>query len=274
MKMLSSQVTFQQTAFFLFAHQDDEFGVFQKIIDEKFQGRQVLCAYLTDGAAKGCSSPRRNRESLAVLTKMGVQEKDIFFVGQMLSIPDGTLHDHLTVVTDWIVNLLKCYQLVSSIYLPAWEGGHHDHDALHAIGVIAAEKSNLLESLRQFPLYNGYRCRGPFFRVLLPLAANGDVEVSKIPWANRIRFLLYCLSYPSQTKTWVGLLPFVVLHYIFYGSQLLQTVSRERICQRPHVGPLYYERRQIITWESMNQKILNFMVHNEKADSSSKHNTL
>ena len=252
------------SALFLFAHQDDEFGVFQKIIDEQRQGRRVVCAYLTDGAIESGSFSRRNRESLAVLMKLGVEEEDIFFAGQMLSIPDGGLSDHLKTATDWIVNWLAHYPLVGAIYIPAWEGGHHDHDALHAIGVIVAEDSNLLEVVRQFPLYNGYKCGGPLFRVLLPLAMNGDVEVIKMPWANRLRFLHYCLSYPSQKITWIGLFPFVLLHYIFYGTQLLQAVSRDRIRQRPHGGPLYYERRQFFTWEKMTHRLSTYIEQRRK----------
>ena len=254
----------QPVALFIFAHQDDEFGVFQKIIDEQRHGRRVLCAYLTNGAIEGGSSLRRNRESLAVLMKLGVQEEDIYFAGQMLSIPDGGLSDHLNVATDWIVNWFARYPLVRAIYLPAWEGGHHDHDALHAIGVIVAEESGLTKVVWQFPLYNGYKCGGPLFRVLLPLPMNGDLEVIKVPWANRLRFLRYCLSYPSQTTTWVGLFPFVLLHYVFYGTQVLQTVSRERIRHRPHEGLLYYEKRQFCTWEKMSDRLSSVGIRGRK----------
>jgi LmbE family N-acetylglucosaminyl deacetylase len=264
MQSLSSPPSVLPTALFLFAHQDDEFGVFQKIIDARRHGLRVMCAYMTDGAVDGCSPLRRNLESLAVLSRMGVQEEDIYFAGQMLSIPDGGLSDHLDIATDWIVNWLIRYPLVSAIYLPAWEGGHHDHDALHAIGVIAAEESNLVAAVRQFPLYNGYKCRGPLFRVLLPLAMNGEIEVIRMPWANRLRFLRYCLSYPSQMITWLGLLPFVLLHYIFFGTQVLQTVSKDRIYFRPHDGPLYYERRQFFTWEKMSYRLSNYIAKRRK----------
>ena len=264
MQSFNNLPSVQSSALFLFAHQDDEFGVFQKIIDEQRNGRRVLCAYLTDGAVVGGPSLRRNRESVAVLLKLGVQESDIFFAGQMLSIPDGGLPDHLNVATDWISNCLTCNPLVCAIYLPAWEGGHHDHDALHAVGVTLAEEFNLMEVVRQFPLYNGYKCGGPLFRVLLPLAMNGDVEVIKMPWANRLRFLRYCLSYPTQTITWIGLFPFVLLHYIFYGTQVLQTVSRDRIRHRPHGGRLYYERRQFFTWEKMTHRLSTYIEQRRK----------
>lgn len=254
--MLIEMSSVQPVALFLFAHQDDEFGVFQKIIDENRCGRRVFCAYLTDGVFQGKSSLRRNHESLAVLKQLGVLEEDIIFAGHKLAIPDGGLPDRLESAIEWIDNWLARFPKVAAIYLPAWEGGHHDHDALHAIGVILAEKTGRMEVVRQFSLYNGYQCAGPLFRVLLPLPMNGDLEVVKVPLANRLRFLRHCLSYRSQVITWMGLFPFVVLHYFFFGTQVLQTVSRERIRHRPHNGPLYYERRHFYTWEKMSDRLL------------------
>jgi LmbE family N-acetylglucosaminyl deacetylase len=249
--MLRNRPSVHPSALFLFAHQDDEFGVYQKIIDEQHNGRRVFCTYLTDGVFQGKSSLQRNRESLAVLTQLGVHEEDIFFAGHSLSIPDGGLPEYLPTAIDWLVNWFTQCQTVASIYLPAWEGGHHDHDALHAIGVMAAQKTGQMKVVKQFPLYNAYKCRGPLFRVLLPLSMNGELEMTKVPWANRLRFLRYCLSYPSQTITWIGLFPFVLLHFIFSGTQVLQAVSLERIHQRPHSGSLYYENRNFYTWKKM-----------------------
>ncbi|HAK90971.1 MAG TPA: PIG-L family deacetylase, partial [Massilia timonae] len=39
----------EPVALFLFAHQDDEFGVFERIATLRRQGVRVACAYLTDG---------------------------------------------------------------------------------------------------------------------------------------------------------------------------------------------------------------------------------
>jgi hypothetical protein len=249
----------QPTALFLFAHQDDEFGIFQKIIDEQRKGRRVLCAYLTTGAIEGQSPLRRNLESLAMLGRLGISDESIFFAGQTLAIPDGNLPDHLASAAEWISNWISGCPEVSSIYIPAWEGGHHDHDALHAMSVVVAKKAGLMKAVRQFPLYNGYKCAGPMFRVLLPLPMNGNIETVKIPFANRIRFVCYCLCYPSQLTTWLGLFPFIFLHYIFYGSYTLQPVSIERITCRPHEGSLYYERRKFCTWEKMNINLTIFL---------------
>jgi LmbE family N-acetylglucosaminyl deacetylase len=238
-------------ALFLFAHQDDEFGVYQLIVDEQRRGRRVVCAYLTDGGTTRATPIQRNQESLEVLSKLGVAKENVFFAGDALSIPDGGLPEHLESAARFIRELLARCSPLNSIYVPAWEGGHHDHDALHAITVSIAHENGLLAYVRQVPLYNGYRCSGPLFRVFMPIALNGATEEIRIPWRSRLRFMRYCLSYPSQALTWTGLFPFVFLHYVFRGTQLLQPVTLERIRQRPHDRPLYYERRNFFTWEKM-----------------------
>ena len=245
----------QGVALFFFAHQDDEFGVFQQIYLACQAGQRVSCAYLTSGVLDGNSSSVRDEESIEVLTRLGVARKDIFFVGAELNIPDGQLLRSLERAVDWIEQWIPSFDLIKSIYLPAWEGGHHDHDALHAAVLIATLGSTPHLLLRQFPLYNAHRCRNPFFRVLKPLSSNGIINSIQIPLKNRIRFLRYCLSYPSQYKSWIGLFPFTLLHYLFYGVESVQDVSLKRLRERPHEGSLYYERRRFCTWLEVSEAI-------------------
>ena len=243
------------SSIFLFAHQDDEFGVFQKIVDEIADGQHVYCVYFTNGVAVGGSSRRRNLESISVLMKLGVYRENIIFIGERLLISDGNLVSHLKKSKEWLVSWLSQKSNVGNVYLPAWEGGHPDHDSLHAIGVVAAKKLNLIDKVWQFPLYNGYKCSGQLFRVFLPLASNGTVTNKKISWKNRCRFLSFILHYPSQTITWLGLSPFVLMHYLAFGTQSLQRVSFSQIQQPPHLGKLYYERRNFCTWGELCWKL-------------------
>lgn len=249
-------------ALFLFAHQDDEFGVFQAIEDCLRQGMRVRCAYLTHGA-KG-SAAQRNAESLAVLAKLGVAHDDICFAGDQLGISDAYLSRHMPTASAWLSHWMAAAAAgtgqVALVCLPAWEGGHHDHDALHVLGLYAAERLGLATSVRQYALYNAFRCPGPFYRVLSPLAANGALQATPIGWAARWRYLRHCIfSYPSQRITWIGLAPFVALHYLFDGRQLLQPASLERLSERPHEGPLYYERRKFYTYEQLRNDIQHWL---------------
>ena len=241
-------------ALFVFAHPDDEFGVFQTILDCLRQGMRVRCAYFTTSATAALSA-RREAESRRVLAALGVAAHDIAFAGAELAIPDASLPTRLAPAAAWLTAWLGAADAPRLLCAPAWEGGHHDHDALHALAVDCAARAGLLQIVKQYPLYNRHGCVGPFFNVLSPLVLNGKIQASVIPWKNRLRFCRYCLSYPSQRRTWIGLFPFVLLHYARRGVQTLQPVTAERTLQRPHPGTLYYEHRAFYTWEQMCQQL-------------------
>ena len=127
-------------ALFLFAHQDDEFGVYQLLEDYRRDGVRVRCAYLTDGAVGAVAAATRDAESLAVLHQLGVAAADVAFAGAQLGIPDAGLPLQLERAAGWLRGWLTSAGEPLAIHVMAWEGGHHDHDALHAITVaLAAE---------------------------------------------------------------------------------------------------------------------------------------
>lgn len=238
-------------ALFLFAHQDDEFGVYTLIARYRQAGVPVRCAYLTDGAAGGVSAAVRQAESLAVLAQLGVAACDVAFAGAALGIADAALPGALEPAARWMEDWFDAAAAPRAIHVLAWEGGHHDHDALHALTVTLAAERGWLDRVTQFALYNGARLPGPWFRILSPLPENGAATAQPIAWPMRLRCLRYCLSYPSQRKTWLGLFPFALAHYLLRGVQELQQVTPARTAERPHAGPLYYEKRRFFTWEQM-----------------------
>jgi LmbE family N-acetylglucosaminyl deacetylase len=236
---------------FFFAHQDDEFGVFLTLQEAVRTGAVAECFYLTDGACRGVTSDERNAESLDVLADIGIPRGQVHFAGTALGIADGRLAERAAAVSRWIDERLDTCGPGDAIFVPAWEGGHQDHDALHALVVLAAARRGLLPQVWQFALYNKFRVPAPFFRVLNPLPANGVVHAAPIAWKDRIRHVRWCLRYRSQWRSWVGLLPFVVAHYLAGGRQALQPVSLERLAQRPHEGALLYEARGTYRWEQV-----------------------
>lgn len=243
------------TACFLFAHQDDEFGVLQHIAGYRQRGVRVACAYLTDGQTRRASAARRNAESRAVLARLGVPAADIVFAGEALGIGDARLPFHLAPAHAWIGRWLDACGPVAALHVPAWEGGHHDHDALHALGVSAAQARNMLPRTWQFPLYQSAGLPGPLLRTLAPLPANGPVHACPIPWRDRLRNLRCCLAYPSQPGTWALMFPPVLWHYLARGVESLQPVAPARLHARPHAGALYYEKRGFFSWPDMERAL-------------------
>jgi len=245
-------------AVFLLPHQDDEFGAFHRIVRLRASGVRVVCIYFTTGVPVGGDPSSRNRESLAVLSELGVEE--VIFAGGLLSIADGGICDSLARAADWLQSWLARTGRLEGIYVPAWEGGHPDHDGLHAVTLQVCAELGLSGKVRQFALYNGERCPGPFFKVLSPLRSNGPVERDPIPPRSRLHFLRLVLRYPSQARTWIGLFPFVLLHYVLNGHQQLQQTRIECLNERPHEGRLYYEKRGFSTWQAVSERIAHWRL--------------
>lgn len=245
MLMKPSRVTL-----FLFAHQDDEMGVFGEIEASIARGERVACGYLTDGTAGRYDPSIRNRESAAALASFGVAPEWLRFIGANLAIPDGRLVEHLDQAFAAAQAFARELGAVTRIVMHAWEGGHQDHDAVHLIGIALAQALDLVEASRQFPLYRkNPHSRLPFV-MFQPIAANGAVALHPIPASSRLRHLKMLAAYPSQRKTMLGLGPLMAWHYLVHGVQQLQSVSLSRISELPHEGRLLYEIRSRMSWEA------------------------
>jgi LmbE family N-acetylglucosaminyl deacetylase len=238
---------------FLFAHPDDEFFCLPVIEREQKHGRRAVCIYLTDGGYNGQSVERRKAETLSVLGAYGVDVSDAHFVGADAGIPDGELHKYMHLA--YASAKAMCDHLsLERLIFPAWEGGHQDHDTCHAIGIMLCRALGIPNAPKQFPLYNGYRC-SHLFKVMYPLPCNGPVEPILVTPKNIVRYLSTVRRYPSQWKTWLGLLPFATIQALRTRKYVLQTVDADRIKERPHPGPLLYERRTPVRHEDVTASI-------------------
>jgi len=234
--------------FFLLAHPDDEFGVFPWIERALAQGRIVHCVWMTDGGWGGQDIGVRQRESEKVLAAMGVSTSSMCFLGGEHGIADGDLWNQLDPV---IAALQAHYASVvpAEVVVPAWEGGHHDHDACHLAGLAFAAVHGA--QVLQYTLYQGKGLPGPAFRVLSPMVENGPRILVGVSFSQRLRYILACLGFRSQWKSFVGLLPFYALKLCFTRHPfVLQPVLAERTAEKPHSGLLLYERRGGPSWEA------------------------
>lgn len=228
---------------FFFAHQDDEMGVLPVLAKLATAGRRVICLYLTDGAFLGANPDRRNLESLSVLARLGIGADAVRFIGAKEAIPDGALAQHLARADDAIAKCLDAAGPIDRIIMHAYEGGHQDHDAVHVLGICAARRTGSLSRARQFTLYRATTVPLMPHVMFRPLASNGPVERTPISMRQRMHYLWLCLSYRSQPMTLLGLWPLMAVDYAVDGQQKLQPVEPLRLHQRPHPGPLLYERR-------------------------------
>ncbi|WP_417452909.1 PIG-L deacetylase family protein [Kiloniella sp.] len=243
---------------FLFSHQDDEFGVFKVIDDLVSSKHDVHIVYLTTGTLDGSISIRRNTESIDVLSKLGIKKKQIHFIGCENELCDGKLYQNLHIAEKNLDTLFNLIGPPSTLYIHAWEGGHQDHDAAHILGLAMAQKHACLEQTFQFSLYNGYTLPWVLYNVLKPIPENGPVQRTQISWTDRMRFITYCCRYPSQLKTWIGLLPFTLINYLLDGHQKLQLCDINRIQHPPHTGVLLYQARKVLNYKNFNEGVSTF----------------
>ena len=226
---------------FVFAHQDDEVGIWTRIVHEVRAGAGVWCAYLTDGA-RDVSAAVRDAESSRALARAGVAAERIAFLRDAEGrIADGTLFRALAraraMLGAWIAETGVRF---SSVFTLDWEGGHHDHDAAHLVTLAACRDAGLPPP-QVFSLYNGYARRPGLFRVASFVPGDAPVVRRSLAVRDVIAAALLPLVYRSQRRTWLGLGPGFAARTLLRRAELVRAADARRLADRPHAGPLLYE---------------------------------
>ena len=243
---------------FFFAHYDDEFGVYEDIRIHIAQNIPLHIVYVTSSSLNGSKNIIREKESLLVLKKLGVDRRHISFIGKELSIPDLALKNHLIEAFIRCKSLIKKLGDVKTIYTHAYEGGHPDHDALNFLCSKLISTNKSIVNGWQFPLYCGPGLIGPFFFLFKPLKSNGKVTRKKIEKTYVRLYLKLIFTYKSQIKTFIGLFPFYLFHMIFIKNYIIQKINPKKKYERPHKGKLLYERRGMGSFKSLQLKMNEF----------------
>ena len=106
----------QNISVFIFAHQDDEFGVYAEIIRLIKNDSKVIVLHLTSGSLDGKPRPDRNCESLNVLRDIGVMQENIYFLGSDIYIPAARMYEYLDTIYTQILKLLTPIDKITSLY--------------------------------------------------------------------------------------------------------------------------------------------------------------
>ena len=239
---------------YLFAHQDDEFGVFIDIY-KNIKIHNIYIFYLTNGDTKIIEKSKlsvRDRESIKVLTKLGVKKKNIIFLGKKLGVTCNQLYLNLDKVYNKLAKNLKKIGNISRLTTHSWEGGHEDHDACNLIGRKVALRNKILSNSFEFYLYNSNNTRLIYFRVFNPLTNKGKKIKSKL--SERFFFISLLFTYKTQYKIWFGLYPFIIFHYLFYGHNFLSKLQKIFKITKPHKGKLLYEKRKFCKFKDFKMK--------------------
>ncbi len=248
--------------FFVFCHQDDEMGIFNKIKTSIKQKKNVFIFFLTSGYDKKISKnkiSKRDNESINVLQRIGVKKKNIFFIGRKNNIRIYELYNSLKIAYNslrFIINKLKGNII---IYTHSWEGGNEDHDACHSIVQKLFQKNKKIKKCYQFSLYHGKNTFWNFFKVQDLFLENGKIINDNISLKDKVEFLNYLFYYKTQYKVWIGLYPFILFNLFSNNYGKVQIINKKIKLKKPHSKKLLYERMRKNNYSNIINKINLFL---------------
>jgi len=225
------------TIVYILAHFDDEYAALPLIRRAAAAGDGQRFIHVADyrDAAMGA---RRRRETAAFLTAQGIAADRLVHLGAGAGWFDGELHRHAAPAYEALKAAVP--EAVDRIVVTAWEGGHPDHDVCAAMAVkLAAERGAAVD---QFGLYQGRDMPWILYRASTPLAQNGPVREIRLGVREWAGWLGAVGAFPSQWKVWSGFLPALAMTYAGRRAFHYQGLEPGRIGERPHDGPLHYER--------------------------------
>lgn len=235
---------------FIFAHYDDEIGVFERIKYHISLNHNVIILYCTSSSLDGKENIIRENKTVSVLQHLGIKKKNIIFYGKLNNIPDLKLYKNFKSVYTDFLKIFKGYDSISKIYTHSYEGGHPDHDAANIIIRMLCKKLSLDNKFFQFPLYSGNNSKWLFFKIFDSFKKNEDVISKNISFIDRVFFIKLFFSYIYvQPKAIFGLSVPYLLHMFFKRTQILQKANLNNVMERPHEGLLLYERRKMLSFE-------------------------
>ena len=232
------------------AHNDDEYFVSAAIARERSAGTGVYVLYTTHGNAHGVPTGVREAESLAALASLDVSPTQVRHVGRECDVRDGTAHENLERLLDACRDPFPGVAFTRLLTV-AWEGGHPDHDATYLIAAELAREWHLGHGLCEFPLYTQVGAPPPLFRTMRSIPGRPDATTIRLLLSQRVRLFFLFRFYPSQWRSFAGLLPESAWRILVRGTQPLRLVNLETEPSRPHPGRLYYERRYGVTFETL-----------------------
>ncbi len=225
------------TVVYVLAHFDDEYCALPLIWQAAADGREQVFVHVVDYRDPQMAT-RRRRETLAFLAGVGIPPTNQIHLGAETGWWDGELWRHAGTAYEALKAVVP--GPVERVVVPAWEGGHPDHDICAALGVkLAAERGATVD---QVGLYQGKGLPWILYRACSPLSENGpahEMRLSAVEWTS---WLAAVGAFPSQFKAWSGLLPAMVMTFIRQRSFRYQSLDPVRISERPHEGGLLYER--------------------------------
>lgn len=218
---------------FVFAHQDDEVGYFCLISHLVRERTPLKMLWITDGAYSVPAEVRR-QETRTALGMIGVDSECLEF----WDYPDGASIKYAVEIVDRLTRRMREIS-PAEVYVPAYEGGHPDHDFAHFSAVVAASRLEKPPLVFEAPLYNKYRSPIVSFNRFIPAPTpNVYTPMGRVDVAMKVRGMF---KYKSQF--WMTTLPLLLFGWprLLQRGEPYRRVPERDYRKPPHEGKLYYE---------------------------------
>jgi len=225
---------------FLLAHPDDDIMV-RPLISRAQASGGALVAYITRAA--GEQATRREKEAREALSRVGVNEQAITFLGNEIGVVDGDACSCLPELYEALTKSFGLSNPLKSIVTHAWEGGHPDHDAAHALALRFARERDLAAASVSVAYYRASASGFPPFVVQYPTPGAAGFRRLPISMGEAWAMTLAVRHYPSQWRSFVGLSPWLAVRAAFDRSLWVQPLTASVAPARPHHAPLLSETR-------------------------------
>jgi LmbE family N-acetylglucosaminyl deacetylase len=145
-----------QSAIIFAPHPDDEtLGCGGTIVQKKQAGAALKIVFMTDGSQSHSHlipaeklKAIRTQEGLAAAQKLGVEAKNVFFLG----ITDGTLTHHQAIAIEKVKQIIL-RTLPETIFIPYVQDGVPDHDATNHIVIAALRQCGIPVTVYEYPIW-------------------------------------------------------------------------------------------------------------------------
>ena len=252
-----------QNKIFILSHQDDEIAVFNHIKKGVQSNDKLFIFYLTNGRIEEIESKEiiklRELETLEALKKIGVESENIIFLGKELETNSYELHNKLDITFNKLSEFFNKFKNETILYTHSWEGGNVDHDSCYVITLKLMKKFSFIKLAFQFSMYNSYKMPFNFYRAFSPIKENGPLIKFSINLADKIKFISILFCYKSQKKIWFGLYPILIFKIILNKYGYLQIIDKNFKVRKPHENSLWYEKRNFITYDTIELLFLKFL---------------
>ncbi len=222
----------------LIPHPDDEIVGTSAIVQrKKNQGCSFFFFFLTNGVLKKNEMWPWNRKNYENLLNIRINEMkkslNLFEVNEfcLQNIPTRQLKYFIKPTIDKISKLISKYK-IDSIFTPAYEGGHQDHDVTNCIASIFKKRLNIFE----YSEYNYYQNKinsNTFIKKtgneICYQLTNKEVEFK------RKALNIYC----SEKNN---------LNYINLKQECYRPLTNYDYNLPPHEGLLFYRRFSLFSW--------------------------